>query len=77
MEAETPRAAAVTVSDGVHVGTRRDESGDVAERMLEDAGFAVVRRAVVPDEREEIAALLRSLADDGVEIGRASCRERV
>ncbi len=68
MEAEAPRAAVVTVSDGVHAGTRRDESGDLAERLLEDAGFGVVRRAVVPDEREEIAALLRSLADAGIEL---------
>jgi molybdopterin adenylyltransferase len=68
VEGETLRAAVVTVSDGVHAGTRRDESGDLAERMLEEGGFAVVRRAVVPDEREEIAALLRSLADGGVEL---------
>ena len=68
MEGETLRAAVVTVSDGVHAGTRRDESGDLAARMLEGAGFAVVRRAVVPDEREEIAGLVRSLADGGVEL---------
>lgn len=62
------RAAVVTVSDGVHAGARRDESGDVAAGLLQGAGFAVVRRAVVPDEREEIAALLRALAEDGLEL---------
>lgn len=58
-------AAVVTVSDGVTHGTRMDESGDLAESMLREAGFEVVRRAVVPDERPRIEGLLRELADEG------------
>lgn len=58
-------AAVVTVSDGVAAGTRADESGDVAEEVLRDAGFDVSRRVVVPDERPEIEAILRELADSG------------
>ena len=58
-----PVAAVVTVSDGVTHGTRADESGEVAERLLSEAGFDVAERAVVPDERDEIEALLRELAD--------------
>jgi len=57
-------AAIVTVSDGVTAGTREDRSGDAAERFLRDAGFEIRRREVVPDERERIEPLLRSLADD-------------
>lgn len=57
------RAAVVTVSDGVTHGTRVDESGDLAESMLREAGFDVVERAVVPDERPVIEGLLVELAD--------------
>ncbi len=59
------RAAVVTVSDGVAHGTRRDESGDLAESFLRGAGFDVTERVVVPDERPEIEALLARLADGG------------
>lgn len=59
-----PVAVVVTVSDGVTHGTRADESGEVAERMLREAGFEVAERAVVPDDRAEIEALLRELADE-------------
>lgn len=68
MAAMTPegpaRSAVLTVSDGVTHGTRVDESGDVAESMLRDAGFAVAAREVVPDERDAIEATLRRLAID-------------
>ncbi len=59
-------AAVVTVSDGVSHGTRRDESGDLAETLLREAGFEVRERAVVPDERAGIEARLRELADRGL-----------
>ena len=55
------RAAVVTVSDGVTHGTRVDESGDVAESMLREAGFEIGTRVVVPDERVEIERTLRRL----------------
>lgn len=56
------RAAVLTISDGVTHGTRVDDSGDLAERLLADAGFEVATRAVVPDDRAEIEAALRRLA---------------
>lgn len=56
-------AAVLTVSDGVHEGSRVDVSGDALEELLRGEGFEVVRR-VVPDEREAIAASLRELADE-------------
>lgn len=59
-------AAVVTVSDGVSHGTRRDESGDLAEELVRAAGFEVVARVVVPDERPEIEARLRELAERGL-----------
>lgn len=55
------KAHVITVSDGVHHGERRDDSGDALVRILVDEG-AEVARSVVPDEREEIAAEVRAAA---------------
>ena len=51
----------LTVSDGVHHGTREDRSGDVLAELLEADGWVVERR-VVPDERDAIGAAIRELA---------------
>ena len=65
MTVEGPAAVAVvTVSDGVTHGTRADESGDVAESMLRETGFAIGARQVIPDERPRIEETLRRLAAD-------------
>ena len=57
------KAAVLTVSDGVHAGTRSDGSGDALEELLVAEGFEVVRR-VVPDERESIVEAIAELAAD-------------
>jgi molybdopterin adenylyltransferase len=59
---EATRAAVLTVSDGVTHGTRADESGDMASRLLREAGFDVSDRRAVPDERPAIESVLRELA---------------
>jgi len=51
----------LTVSDGVHHGTREDRSGDTLVELLVGEGFAV-ERCVVPDESEVIAAAIVELA---------------
>jgi molybdopterin adenylyltransferase len=51
----------LTVSDGVHHGTREDRSGDVLDELLRADGFQVTR-LVVPDEQREIAAAIVDLA---------------
>jgi molybdopterin adenylyltransferase len=56
------KAAVLTVSDGVHEGSRSDESGDTLARLLRDEGYEVERR-VVPDERDAIEAELAALAE--------------
>ena len=48
------KAAVLTVSDGVDMGTREDKSGDLLEELLAAEGYEVARR-VVPDERDAIA----------------------
>jgi molybdenum cofactor synthesis domain-containing protein len=60
------RVAVVTVSDGVTQGTRADESGDAAERLLRGAGLEIADRSAVPDERPQIEARLRALAEAGI-----------
>ncbi|MGH2931960.1 MAG: MogA/MoaB family molybdenum cofactor biosynthesis protein [Gaiellaceae bacterium] len=55
------KAAVLTVSDGVDMGTREDKSGDALEELLTGEGFEVVRR-VVPDERAAIAEAIEELA---------------
>jgi molybdopterin adenylyltransferase len=55
------RAAVLTISDGVHEGTRTDESGDVLAELLAGEGFEVTRR-VVPDDAAVIEHALAELA---------------
>ncbi len=58
------KAAVLTVSDKCSRGERVDTSGPALCAMLEQAGFELVWTGVVPDEREQIAAALRKLADE-------------
>jgi len=55
------KAAVLTVSDGVDMGTREDRSGDLLEELLTGEGFEVSRK-VVPDERAAIAEAIEELA---------------
>ena len=55
------KAAVLTVSDGVHHGTREDRSGDTLTELLAAEGFEVDRR-VVPDDAETISAAIIDLA---------------
>ena len=54
-------AAVITVSDGVAAGTREDLSGRALVEALHAAGFAVVHRAVVADEMDQIEAAIRAV----------------
>lgn len=58
-------AAVLTVSDRSAAGETEDRSGPLLAELLTAAGFAVGERAVVPDERDRIAAQLRAWADSG------------
>jgi molybdenum cofactor synthesis domain-containing protein len=58
------RARVVTISDGVSVGARVDQSGPAVAGLLRDAGFDAPEPEVVPDEREQIAGLLRTLSSE-------------
>lgn len=60
----TIRAAIVTVSDKGYAGQREDVSGPLLAELVHEMGAEIVRRNVVPDEREEIVRLLVGLADE-------------
>jgi molybdopterin adenylyltransferase len=60
------RAAILTASDKGARGEREDVSGETIRRMVEDElGWPVVDHAVLPDERDAIAAKLAAWADEG------------
>ena len=59
------RVAIVTVSDSAVAGTREDRSGPALERHVQELGWTVVSKKAVPDEAEQIAPLLASMADGG------------
>lgn len=55
-------AKLLTVSDSTHEGTREDRSGPALAETLEQHGFTVAERRVVPDGVESVAAALVDLA---------------
>ncbi|HET8785096.1 MAG TPA: MogA/MoaB family molybdenum cofactor biosynthesis protein [Candidatus Limnocylindrales bacterium] len=56
------RALVITASDRVNEGTREDTSGVGVGERLQALGFQV-QRAVLPDERAALAAVLRESAN--------------
>ncbi|OQY44290.1 MAG: molybdenum cofactor biosynthesis protein [Desulfobacteraceae bacterium 4572_87] len=58
------RAGVLTISTKGAAGLRDDESGDTVQRMLEEQGFSVVRRHIIPDRLQEIADTLMAWADE-------------
>ena len=57
------RAAVLTVSDGVFWEEREDASGAVLAEAAAEASFDVAYRAVVPDERPQIAERVMGWCD--------------
>ena len=61
---ELLRAGVLTISDKTSLGKRRDESGELAARMLEGEGFSILRKGVVPDDRQQIVDTLVEWVDN-------------
>ena len=57
--------AILTISDAVSTGHREDTSGRNIEEVVGRSDSKIVDRAVVPDERDQIAARLRGWSDSG------------
>ncbi len=60
-------AVVVTVSDRGARGEREDASGPLLHDLLAQMGAQVIAFRIVPDERAQIAALLRCLCDEGAD----------
>ncbi|MDJ0637404.1 MAG: molybdenum cofactor biosynthesis protein B [Paracoccaceae bacterium] len=61
------RIAVLTVSDTRSV--EDDKSGDTLVKRIEAAGHILARRDIVPDERAQIAGILREWStDDGIDV---------
>jgi len=58
------RVAVVTVSDRSARGERPDASGPALAEAVEASGAQVVRREIVPDDPDALAALLAAICDD-------------
>src|SRR5579864_2238066 len=58
-------AAVLTISDSVHAGSRADVSGPAVSDRLEQLGWRVSVREVLPDETEQIQQRLAALSDSG------------
>ncbi len=59
------RFGILTVSDKGSRGERVDTSGAAIRVMVDGIGGEIARAAVVPDERDQIAATLRAWCDSG------------
>ena len=57
------RAAVVVMSDKGSQGLREDKSGPKAEELLSSAGFDVVERVIIPEDKERIKRELIRLCD--------------
>lgn len=58
------KAAIITVSDKGARGERIDLSGPEIARLLKEIGAEIVYTAIVPDEKEVIAATICECADE-------------
>lgn len=57
------KAAVVTLSDKGYAGEREDQSGPLLCSILEKEGYDIIRRILLPDEKEEIKKYLCKLCD--------------
>lgn len=58
------RAAVITMSDKGSQGLREDTAGDAVVRILEENGWTVKYRTLIPDDMEQIKSELIKCADD-------------
>jgi len=65
VKAPALRVAILVLSDRGSRGEREDRSGPVLARWLAEQGSVIVERALLPDDREAIAARLLGWADGG------------
>ena len=62
------KAAIITSSDKGYAGEREDVSGQVMEDMLKEAGYEILRKVVLPDEKDMLAAEMIKMSEDGADL---------
>lgn len=59
------RVAIITASDSGYSGAREDKSAPVIEEIVQKQGYEVVKKLLLPDDWEMLAAAMREIADSG------------
>ncbi len=62
------RAAVLVISDGVASGKKEDKAGTSIATRLSALGVSVEIQAVVPDEPDDIAAIVKAWANEGLDL---------
>lgn len=62
------KAAIITSSDKGYAGEREDVSGQVMEDLLKEAGYEILRKVVLPDEKDMLAAEMIKMSEDGADL---------
>jgi molybdopterin adenylyltransferase len=57
-------AGVLTISDKGSQGLRKDESGEIVASMLDEQGFPVLYREIIPDDHRQIADKLVKWVDE-------------
>lgn len=66
---DTPlKAAVLVISDGMASGKKEDKAGVAIEERLKGLGISTAIRAVVADEPDEIAAMVKAWAGEGLDL---------
>ena len=61
------RTGVLTISDKGAKGLRKDESGEIVADILEEQGFIVTTREIIPDDEQQIIDTLRKWVEkDGL-----------
>lgn len=59
------KVAIITSSDSGYAGQREDLSGSVIAKIVEAYGYEVSERILLPDDRQQLAAAMAAIADEG------------
>lgn len=62
------KAAIITSSDKGYAGEREDVSGQVIADLLTEAGYEIMRKVVLPDEKQMLADEMLDLCKQGADL---------
>ena len=62
------KASIITVSDRASAGLYEDKSGPAVETLLQEAGYAVANRIIIPDEKNKIENALIHDCERGIHL---------